>query len=160
MIIDILKLLNGQEEVIAFNRQIQSFIAELDCVEPINVDGRIYKDGEILEITLRIDLHLMMECSRCMEDFVCPLEFRVKESLNITKNQEMLKNESLDLSELIRDTIFVNLPIKPLCSNECKGLCCSCGTNKNHQDCKCNNDPIDPRLSVLNKLLNGDEGEV
>ena len=50
--------------------------------------------------------------------------------------------------------IFVlNMDSKMLCSEDCKGLCCGCGTNLNFEDCSCEKE-VDPRLAALKQLLN------
>lgn len=54
-----------------------------------------------------------------------------------------------DLDDLIREQIWLALPLKPLCSVDCKGLCPTCGTDKNRIECDCRDEEIDPRLAPL-----------
>ena len=62
------------------------------------------------------------------------------------------QNEEIDLEQLMREQFYLALPMKPLCSRDCKGLCPTCGTNLNRATCDCKRDVTDPRLAVLKKL--------
>jgi uncharacterized protein len=53
----------------------------------------------------------------------------------------------------MRDEFYLALPMKPLCKDDCKGLCPLCGANWNRDTCTCKAEWVDPRLAVLKKLL-------
>lgn len=55
-------------------------------------------------------------------------------------------------SALVWEEFSLALPVKPLCSDSCKGLCPHCGANRNTQECACANNSGDPRLAVLRGL--------
>ena len=59
----------------------------------------------------------------------------------------------LDLTPLLREQGWLAVPMKPLCTPNCKGLCPQCGTNLNLESCACEKVHIDPRLAALKKLL-------
>jgi uncharacterized protein len=61
--------------------------------------------------------------------------------------------DEMDLSDLVKEQIILNLPMKPLCNNSCKGICLQCGADLNSVNCSCSERGIDPRLEVLKKLL-------
>ena len=63
-----------------------------------------------------------------------------------------LVRESLDLKEIIREQILLNLPEQVFCTPDCKGLCPKCGANRNLIDCNCNETEIDPRWAALKNL--------
>ncbi|RME68679.1 MAG: DUF177 domain-containing protein, partial [Nitrospirae bacterium] len=63
------------------------------------------------------------------------------------------KNDELDITSIVQEQILLNLPMKPLCMPECKGLCPRCGMNLNTGTCDCPRTEIDPRWSALKKLL-------
>jgi uncharacterized protein len=67
------------------------------------------------------------------------------------------QDETLDLGELMHEQFVLALPMKPLCSETCKGLCPHCGTNLNKGTCDCKPEWKDPRLSALEGLLNRKE---
>ena len=52
----------------------------------------------------------------------------------------------------MREQFYLALPMKPLCGNDCKGLCPTCGTNWNKGTCDCSNQSEDPRLAALKAL--------
>ena len=66
---------------------------------------------------------------------------------------EFLKDDRLDLSGLLRESVLLNLPIQPLCRAECRGLCPRCGVNLNDTSCQCRSQAVDPRLLPLQHLL-------
>jgi uncharacterized protein len=59
----------------------------------------------------------------------------------------------LDVVELLREQFQLALPMKPLCSEACRGLCPECGTNRNRNECACAPAWEDPRLAPLKNLL-------
>jgi uncharacterized protein len=59
----------------------------------------------------------------------------------------------LDVIELLREQFQLALPMKPLCSEACRGLCPECGTNRNRNECACAPAWEDPRLAPLKNLL-------
>lgn len=59
--------------------------------------------------------------------------------------------EIIDLEPLVREQFVLAVPYAPLCSEDCKGLCPQCGSNRNHAACACEA-PGDPRLAALKAL--------
>ena len=104
-------------------------------------------------------------CGRCLEMFSFDINREIEEVFPIngeTENEDYLddrdiplyENYILDLSELLRQYILIEVPFNPLCSEECKGLCPGCGENLNLSECKCadteNNNPFSELLKDLN----------
>ena len=106
-------------------------------------------------------------CSRCLETFTLPVatdfdlryvprtenagegEREVEEDDLTTAFYE---DEQIDLGQLILEQFHLALPMKPLCSDLCKGLCVQCGTNLNTGSCDCSPRWEDPRLAALKAL--------
>jgi uncharacterized protein len=128
----------------------------LKVLTPINVKGSVKLVNDELIIDIQTKFSAELNCSRCTSKFIDDYRFEFTEALELKDNQENI-NEHLDLTELIRDNILINMPTKPMCSQDCKGLCPVCGINKNTNDCNCESEQFDPRLSVLSNLLNEDE---
>jgi uncharacterized protein len=63
------------------------------------------------------------------------------------------RDDRIDLNELLREQFYLALPMKPLCRDDCKGLCPQCGTNLNTGACSCATQWEDPRLAPLKGLL-------
>ncbi len=99
------------------------------------------------------------ECVRCLEQFEQKLEAVFTELYAFTERQMgesgLLYPESgqIDIGPLVREYMWLSFPIKPLCSEDCKGLCPVCGANLNYEDCGHRVEHIDPRLEVLKTLL-------
>lgn len=65
--------------------------------------------------------------------------------------------DELDLEPLARDAVLLELPLAPLCADDCLGLCPTCGTDMNVGTCECEA-PADPRWSGLDALRDGEGG--
>lgn len=156
MIINISHLIKGNNDKIDIKTQMHHLLPELKD-DPIEVEGILYIEDNALKVDLQVRVQVHLVCSRCIEEFICPLNLHLQESYNLVEDQGILQNETIDLTELLRENILLNLPIKPLCTENCNGLCAECGTNLNVLPCQCKEEAVDPRLSVLKNLLNGDE---
>ena len=66
---------------------------------------------------------------------------------------------TIDLTNDIRDTLLLTIPMKVLCSLDCKGICSGCGVDLNIASCVCVHDDVDPRWEGLKKLLDQDSKE-
>ncbi|HYX91775.1 MAG TPA: DUF177 domain-containing protein [Myxococcaceae bacterium] len=73
--------------------------------------------------------------------------FRLQDS-----EQEFFDGKQIDLNPILREQLLLALPMNALCSEECKGLCGSCGQNLNEGPCACDRQPLDPRLAVLKQI--------
>lgn len=132
--------------------------------KPCIVDGMITSDGDILVFKANIKTELEMVCSRCLDTFIYPIDIDIEERYtNDSDFQDedgevtFVKDDVLDITEIVESSIISTLPIKRLCKEDCKGLCQSCGANLNKETCSCNNENIDPRLEGLRALLNNKE---
>jgi len=115
----------------------------------------------------RLSAHLSFACSRCAEEceFELEREFAVAwapegtnevafgEGLEVDPELPPewypLEGEAIDLQLPFRDELAMALPEYPRCSEECKGLCPTCGKNWNEGPCTCQAHPVDPRLGKL-----------
>jgi uncharacterized protein len=62
------------------------------------------------------------------------------------------RDQVIDLGQLVMDQLFMVAPMKPLCSETCRGLCSMCGRNLNTGSCSCRAEWEDPRLAVLREI--------
>jgi uncharacterized protein len=62
-------------------------------------------------------------------------------------------HHNLDLSEVIRQRLWLAGPTESLCNPDCLGLCPRCGGNRNLEECQCEEINVDPRWSALQALL-------
>lgn len=114
----------------------------------------IYIKGEF-------DSHLEVDCIRCLEPFALPIVIEIDEHYyhppHLAPEGEFFIDDTgiVDLAPLMREMALLAQPINPICRDACQGLCMECGQNLNERDCGCTDDDLDPRLSLLQKLLNG-----
>ena len=101
-----------------------------------------------------------LECARCLETFSQPLDLHLEAQFGLPPIK--LQGESifpigvkgmLDLTEALREQTLLNLPMRPLCKPDCRGLCVECGKNLNEGPCECVKEIIDPHLVRLRDLL-------
>lgn len=129
----------------------------------------IEKCGTTLRIKGTLRFSAMLECSRCLKGFTGPYEQPIELFYRTGKLEDSLPGKEVELhsddlnvivyngNELdiwpdIREAMLLALPMKPLCSDNCHGICPSCGKDLNSGKCKCRNDSIDPRWESLLKL--------
>jgi uncharacterized protein len=61
-------------------------------------------------------------------------------------------DDVIDLADVIREQLYLALPMKPLCREDCLGLCPVCGQNRNTTPCTCKTEWVDPRMDALRNL--------
>ena len=100
-------------------------------------------------------------CARCLGELGLPLSPLVNLVLSPVNtpqegdegiDYETYNGEEFDLGDYLREAIAMALPVKLLCSEECKGLCSNCGANLNLRNCSCKDDWVDTRFTVLRDL--------
>lgn len=117
------------------------------------LDGVVSISEDIITLSGKLSAEIELSCSRCLEKFKHHIETEVHESFTNNpqcENEEitLLKNEVINVTEVIENNIIIELPIKKLCKENCKGLCQQCGTNLNFSKCNCEKE-VDPRLAKL-----------
>jgi uncharacterized protein len=143
-------------------------IEEVSAASPVKGALQVTKrEGEVI-VTGRLTAELSLQCSRCLRDFRRPLDIPVNvvyhpleeiaDERHALRDDEMdmgfYRGEEIDLQELVREQVLLNMQMKPLCDENCKGICPNCGADLNAGTCRCEIQEIDPRLEVLKKLLN------
>jgi len=142
---------------------------ESDCILlPVKARLRIEKVGSEIMVKGEIKTEVKLQCSRCLKDFWSELSIPVDvvyhpaeelkgEDKHEIKAEELdmdfYSGEEMDLLTLVSEQVALNLPMKPLCTDLCKGICLKCGTDFNLGSCNCNVKDVDSRLEVLKKLL-------
>lgn len=108
---------------------------------------------------------IQVACTRCLTPFEQPVAIELEDIINfpgddITPECPVRVNEDgwADLSPLIREYAWINLPVSPICSPNCQGICPRCGKNINLRECTCRDEEeIDPRWEALRELLSEEE---
>ncbi len=124
----------------------------------IKASGKVYRSNDLLWIRLTYEGMVQFVCDRCLQAFDYPISGQFKRQLS--KRDEfdvewlIIANDRVDLAAAITDDLIVKLPIQLICSDQCKGLCATCGTDLNQSRCQCQEESIDPRLASLKNLFN------
>lgn len=128
--------------------------------KPVKFTATVTNRAGLVELKATVLYLYEADCDRCgknvAKEHTVIIDKALAANLEGEENDGILLTEDmkLDLDELIYSEVIVNLPMKHLCSDECKGLCPKCGKNLNDGDCLCPKKEIDPRLSALAELLN------
>lgn len=128
-------------------------------VSPVKVDIQAENRAGLVKLSLATSFNYQRPCDRCGADVTKCMSYRFEHylvtSLSGDQNDDYIEtpDHTIDVDELVVTDILLELPLKHLCSDSCKGLCPKCGANLNDTDCGCNTRSIDPRLEVLKQLL-------
>ncbi len=121
-------------------------------------DG-VVADGKLTALT-------QLSCSRCLDDYWQPINVDFTEVFSIRplENevndlgiQQLPSDGSIDLSPILHDYASLDIPIRQVCREDCKGFCPTCGQNLNEKDCGHRQVSIDPRLEGLRQLLDKED---
>ncbi len=141
--------------------------SDFKVVAPVEMAFDIYKDKLAFRLEGTVKTTLELSCSRCLEPFTLPVdsEFNLRyrpQTENAGEGEREIQEDDLtdafyqhdeiDLGQLMREQFYLALPMKPLCSDACHGLCPMCGTNLNRATCNCKRELEDPRFAALREL--------
>jgi uncharacterized protein len=131
---------------------------------------RVMLSGERLVVEGRIAGDLEVTCCRCAKGFPQRVEktFAVEywpdpkvahegEEMELSYDDLEIgfyRDEKIDLTAVVTEQILLDIPMKPVCRESCKGLCDQCGADLNEETCECVRTQVDPRLAVLAKIKN------
>ena len=141
---------------------------EYAVVADVRLGLEIHKVREKLRLVGTLATTLELRCSRCLEAFPRPVDVsfdlvylpqeqnRGEGEIEVQADDlaaAFYRNDEIDLGQLMREQFYLALPMKPLCREECRGLCPECGANLNVAACDCVHRWEDPRLAGLKTLL-------
>ncbi|MFC1489916.1 DUF177 domain-containing protein [Candidatus Latescibacterota bacterium] len=148
---------------------------DITFVDGIHVVCEMHKYIDLSKLDIEIKAHAEQNCSLCVE----PFRFEINGELSLVvrhmKKGELFPSfteddsgdieayddnliflpygeDSIDITENVHDALLLAVPTKPLCKDDCKGLCTECGENLNISDCGCSTDKTDSRWQELSKL--------
>ena len=127
---------------------------EIEIEEPIKLELEIFNTSDSFVVEGKLKAELILSCSRCLQKYNSPVELDISEDV---LKSEMEDEEELYLDEIVVDNIILSLPMKPLCSDNCKGICPECGQDLNEGECDCEVEALDPRLAKLKDFYDEDE---
>ncbi|MBE6611156.1 MAG: DUF177 domain-containing protein [Ruminococcaceae bacterium] len=120
--------------------------------------------GGYIRLTAKVSVEYDAECARCLKSV--HRTFAVEFERTVVNQGELVNQEDDDgddyieivdgklaLEETAAEQLMMEFPTKELCREDCKGLCPKCGRDLNTGECGCVKKEIDPRLAILQKLL-------
>lgn len=129
--------------------------------------GSVERENGVFRLDGRLEYEQTVTCSRCLEPLVLPVESDVRLRLVTTApaaaegeielteddlETVYVEGEEMDTLQLVREQLLLNIPMRSLCSDDCQGLCPTCGANRNCESCGCDQVEVDPRWEALKNL--------
>ncbi|MBO4769624.1 MAG: DUF177 domain-containing protein [Clostridia bacterium] len=126
-------------------------------VEPVSVSGTIRNRQKYFELNMTVEFEFTSECARCLKPIKKHAEYScVKSIVTQAENNDgeyiVVDNNAVTLNEAAEELLFLELPSRLLCSEDCAGLCHICGKNLNEGPCPCRKE-TDPRWDGLKRFL-------
>lgn len=140
-------------------------------LSPIRLKIQLRRVSRFVETAGSLQTSVRLSCSRCLGDYshsltvdfgatftkTIPAPDAPQEEADVELTAESIDlfqfhGKEIDLTEAIQEQILLSLPLRPLCQEECKGLCSRCGEDLNKRVCGCGGKAVDPRLAVLEGL--------
>lgn len=138
---------------------------EVILLAPIAGQIRLVRAGNDILAIVALTTQVEIPCSRCLTPVAAPVTIEFEETFLPTRDiisgaklelapdadPATLISETniLDLTEVVRQELYLSQPTHVLCREDCKGLCPQCGQNKNEATCSCQDNPIDDRWADL-----------
>jgi uncharacterized protein len=138
---------------------------DIELTTPMGQGAATVPVGEVIELNLRlesvhegilatgeVDSTAKAECSRCLEPLDLAVEVDFQELFAYSLEQEddfLVQDEKIDLEQAITDAVVLSLPFKPVCSQDCLGLCSECGMKLAEDPEHVHQAQIDSRWSEL-----------
>jgi len=157
---------------IGYNRDFEFYFPvfkdeEDDELELLEVQGtvRVGRTPQGLIVLGKFSGKTSLECVRCLVDYQQELTWEFTELYafkqeNVTESGLLVPDDAqIDVEPLVREYALLEFPIKPLCREDCQGLCIECGQNLNEMDCGHAPEPDSPFLALKNLLENHPDEE-
>ena len=147
---------------------VSEIVETADGSSPVQGEIRLMRTDRGILVKGTLHTEIERTCSRCLSLFSCPLILNIEEEYFPTTDMftsaslplpdepgcfTIDENNILDLTEAVRQYALLVTPMKPLCREDCAGLCPTCGCNLNQVPCDCPAKPADRRWSELSKLV-------
>jgi len=152
--------LDCQEDVRAFPALLElEQSGECRFQSPVDISLRAYSVGGMVEVSGHARVSTVMACGRCLKDYVvsldAPVELTLARELPRIEQEDsdeeedgvelsaeemgliLIDGDEYDLHDAVAEHLIISIPLKPLCRNDCKGLCPVCGIDLDSDSCDC-----------------------
>jgi uncharacterized protein len=155
--LDISKLLSGESEEIPLDLHLDpmKFEEEGIDVSSLRFFGRAFHLSGFFRLIGTVAGVYSAPCARCLapvkEAFSLNVDLSVETEASPESEEDVIiaEGKKIDLASFLQETVLMNLPLRLLCKEDCKGLCPKCGKDLNSEACDCQHKEIDPRLAGL-----------
>lgn len=142
---------------------------DVSLAQPITGNIHLERHDDNILVRGRLRGELNYTCSRCLDVFAAPLAAEFDLLLRIGRepvpaleheldpgemDEDFFQGDELDLNGILQEQILLAMPLKPLCREECQGLCRQCGANLNREQCSCTASKLHSSFADLEKLKN------
>ncbi|MGG1254293.1 YceD family protein [Brevibacillus agri] len=132
---------------------------EIRGITPVNAEGEAVQLGNLYYVKGSMKADVDFVCARCLNPFTHHAAVDFSETFALADDPVLgededsdilpLEGDEIELTALLQEDFLLAMPTFPLCEEDCKGLCPTCGVNRNEVACSCKNERIDPRLAGL-----------
>jgi hypothetical protein len=169
MLIDLIEILQKEEGTKKVQTKVEreKFLAAKFEYKITDSDVKfVFTNAGKKHINVKCTGNVIIEapCFRCLEPVTFTINIDSTKDMDMNKTAEekiaeldedyYLEGTSFDTEVLIHNEVLVNLPMKVLCRENCKGICNRCGANLNLGSCKCDDAELDPRMSKILDIFN------
>lgn len=167
----VLSLETITDEPLRFDFELPFTVEELDreplvSIAPAHLVGEVSRVEGGYSLSARLSWHGQLECSRCLAayDFANDEEFSLllyprapvsEKEISLERDDfdaDFYEDAMVSVAPIAEERIQIAVPMKPLCREDCRGLCPRCGSDLNVSECNCVSDEIDPRWRALEFL--------
>ncbi len=164
MLINVDNLINGESRDISFSENVKvpdDYSVNGDAF--IDVSGNISNNEGKFHFCGKVLAKMNFNCDLCLRPFDTEIVFDIDEIFCKEADDESdfwsFSDKVIDLEPAILSNILLNIPMKAVCSDDCKGLCSICGHNLNDGDCGCDRTYINPKFEKLKELFKETEND-
>jgi len=137
---------------------------ELQLIAPVEVRGQARRQNDEVNLRGELKTSVSVPCGRCLKPVELPIEVKFaerfvpavswrdeqqhelqEEDLNIS----VFDGEGIELDDLVKEEILLAIPGHVLCREDCRGLCPTCGVDRNSETCECESKRVDSRWEKL-----------
>lgn len=130
---------------------------DLEFSGPVQYDLTVKNVGEGVMAQGKVVARFTFPCSRCLNRFTFVVEGRIDELFRPDpKAKHSINDGVIELTPVAEQAIFINLPVKTLCRDDCRGLCPVCGCDLNKSQCECRPEAAPSPFAKLKDLFDAD----
>ncbi len=141
---------------------------ECTFLEPLDVRLSVAREYDHIRASGRVATKVRLGCSRCLAEYEAAIDspftvFYMPAAAGVGQDEEVelteedlisatYEGDEIDFSGEIAEQVLTEIPVKPLCKEECKGLCPVCGTDLNETACGCTEESFSIKFGALKNL--------